>query len=276
MQTKNQVIAFIGAGHMGGALIGGLIASGHKPAHIWASCPSNLHLKPLQENYGIYTTHDNVECASHAEVLILAVTPQKIPRVLAEISAQVTQTKPLIISIAAGVEAETLQKALGGQLEIIRAMPNTPALIRYGATALYANAAVSAKHKLLAEVIFNAVGTCVWLDHEQEMFTATALSGSGPAYFFLLIQALEEVAAQLGLPAAIANPLLLQTAVGSAHMAMACQQNAAALAKQAASPGGGTEQALKVLEDLGFREIIGKAVTAAKKRYEELAEMGNA
>ncbi len=267
------VIAFIGAGHMGGALIGGLIASGHQPSHIWASCPSNLHLNPLQENYGIHITHDNVACVSQAEVLILAVTPQKIPRVLTEISAQVQQTRPLIISIAAGIEEQTLEKALGGQFAIIRAMPNTPALIRYGATALYANAAVSVQHKLLAELIFNAVGTCVWLNQEHEMFTATALSGSGPAYFFLLMQALEEIAVQLGLPPSITNPLLLQTAVGSAKMAMICQQDAAVLAKQAASPGGGTEQALKVLEEMNFRQIVGKAVAAAKKRYEELAEI---
>jgi pyrroline-5-carboxylate reductase len=265
-------ISFIGAGYMGGALIGGLIAAGQKPSHLWASCPDQAYLNPLHDRYGIHITNNNLECVSHADVLILAVKPQIIQQVIAEIASITTERKPLIISIAAGVEINTLQQSFQTELAIIRAMPNTPALIRSGATALYANHLASTQHKQLAEHIFAAVGTTVWLEEEQQLLAVAALSGSGPAYFFLLLECLQETAAHLGLPENIATQLITQTALGSARMAAESDVDFHGLLKQVVSKGGGTEKALSVLEKEGFREAILHALTEAKLRYIELMQ----
>lgn len=263
-------ISFIGAGNMGGALISGLIASGQKPSHIWASCPSDDYLIPLHQRFGIHVTKDNTACTAQANVLILAVKPQIIREIVAQIAPVAIQNKPLIISIAAGVEISTLQQNLGADFPIVRAMPNTPALIRSGATALYASPSVSAQQKQLAENIFNAVGSAVWLEKEEQMLSVAALSGSGPAYFFLLLQALQEAASAIDLPQEIATKLILQTALGSASMAIESEFSVSTLLKQVISPAGGTEKALNTLEQNGFSQSVIQAVTEAKKRYIEL------
>lgn len=266
----HQTISFIGAGHMASALIGGLITSGRSGNTIWASCPNAQNLVSLQQNYAIHTTVNNWECANTADILVLAVIPQVIPTVLKELKNLIHQNKPLLISIAAGIEEKTLRQLLGDKIAIVRAMPNTPALVQCSATALYANPQVSTQQKEWAENLFNAVGMSVWLENEQDMFAVTALSGSGPLFFFLLLDTLQEIANQLKLPSEVGKKLLIQTALGSARMA-ADQDLPQELLKRIASPGGGTEQAYQVLQAGGFSQLVKEAVLAAKKRYEELA-----
>ncbi len=269
---RNTKITVIGAGHLGSAIIGGLIASGHPPTHIWATRPSLPHLEALKERFGIHVSSSNLEGAVHSDVLILATKPQFINPVLLELSTLIAKQQPLIISVAAGVMEAQMRNTLTGNPAIVRAMPNTPALVRSGATTLFANAFVSAAQKQLAEEIFNAVGHTVWLDDEQHIYTVTALSGSGPAYFFLLMEALQEAAVELGLPANIAKTLTIQTALGSARMAQESREELSSLRTQVASKGGGTERALNVLLESGkFHKLVFQAVAAAQQRYQELA-----
>lgn len=269
-EMSDLTISFIGAGNMGGALISGLIASGQKPDYIWASCPSDDDLARLHARFGIHVAKDNVACAAQADAIILAVKPQIIRTIVAEIAPIAIQNKPLLISIAAGVEISTLQQNLSSDFPMVRAMPNTPALICQSATALYANAAVSAQQKQWADNIFNAVGTTVWLEQEAQLLSVAALSGSGPAYFFLLLQALEEAASTIDLPQDIAMKLIVQTALGSANMAKESKTPVATLLKQVISPAGGTEKALHTLAQHGFTQAVIQAVLDAKKRYIEL------
>lgn len=268
---KHPVIAIIGAGHLGSALIGGLIAAGYDANRIWGTAPTSEQLAELRQRLGIQISTDNRIAAEQADIVILAVKPIHISKVTAELAE--LQHKPLIISVAAGTPEHQLHSALGNSVSIIRAMPNTPALIGCGATALYANSFVTETQKQQAEDLFSAVGTIVWLENEEHLFTVTALSGSGPAYFFLLMAALEEAGIKLGLPQKIAHELTVQTALGSARMASESRQSPEDLCNQVASPGGGTEQALHVLESQKFRDLMLQAVSAAEQRYRNLAKI---
>ncbi len=203
---------------------------------------------------------------------MLAVKPQVIRTVASEISAAVQARHPLIISIAAGIRSADLDRWLGGNTAVVRCMPNTPALVQSGATALIANARVSDEQRNLAESILRAVGLTLWLDDEQLMDAVTALSGSGPAYFFLIMEALQAAGVQLGLPEQTAQLLTLQTAFGAAKMALESDEDAATLRRRVTSPGGTTERALQTLENGGLRELIARALTAARDRSRELAD----
>ncbi|HVV67444.1 MAG TPA: pyrroline-5-carboxylate reductase [Gammaproteobacteria bacterium] len=268
---QKAIIAVIGAGNMGSAIIGGLIAAGHEPLSIRASGRRLSSLDKLKA-LGIHITIDNIEAAMDCDVLILATKPQQISTVLTELAPLIEKQKPLLISVAAGSEEARLRKQLPGNPSIVIAMPNTPALIRSGVTTLYANAFVTKAQKQLVEEIFNAVGHTIWLDNEQHLHTITALSGTGPAYFFLLMEALQQAAIQLGLPDNIAKTLTIHTALGSARMAEESQQDLDMLRKQVTSPGGGTERALSVLlESNKFHTLVFQAVQAAQQRYQEMA-----
>jgi pyrroline-5-carboxylate reductase len=269
----SPIIAMIGAGNMGSSLIGGMIKNGHPAKQLIATDPSPEKRHQLQKQFGIQVTADNLEAAQSADVIILAVKPQALQAVVTPLAGMVAERHPLIISVAAGVRIESIQTWLGGHAPIVRVMPNTPALIGAGASALFANSIVSPAQHDIAESILRAVGITVWLDAEQQMDAVTALSGSGPAYFFLVLEALQDSAEALGLPAKTAQILAQQTALGAAMMAIESQHSPAILRQQVTSPGGTTEKAVSVLEANGLRDIFNKALLAAKQRSEELAKL---
>lgn len=269
---QNKTITFIGAGNMAHSLIGGLITDGFDPKKIWATAPQTEHLTHVKK-LNIHTTLDNNAGIKHADVIVLAVKPQVLKIVATEIADIVKENKPLIISVAAGVREPDIQRWLGGTCAIVRCMPNTPALVSCGATALYANSFVTHEQKNLAESILRAVGITVWLDDESQLDTVTALSGSGPAYFFLIMEAMEAAACDLGLPQETARLLTIQTALGAARMALESKKPAHELRQNVTSPGGTTERALQILESGELRNLFAKALQAAQQRGVELAEI---
>jgi pyrroline-5-carboxylate reductase len=268
---KNINIGFIGGGNMARSLIGGLISDGFAATQIHVSDPDVQQLATLGARFQVRTSMDNLPTAQAADVLVLAVKPQLLHAVATDLVSAAQTRRPLIISIAAGVRESDLQRWLGGGQAIVRAMPNTPALVQSGASALYANAHVTAEQRNRAESILRAVGMTLWLKDEAQMDAVTALSGSGPAYFFLIMEALEAAGVRLGLDAADARLLTLQTAFGAAKMALESQEDAGVLRARVTSKGGTTEQALKVLEAGGLTQLLDKAVAAACERSRELA-----
>lgn len=273
MNQPQPVIAFIGAGNMAASIISGLIAYGYNPDLIWASNPDEAKLTQLQQQYQINVTRNNQEAAAPADVIIIAVKPQIFAQVAQELADTIQARKQMVISIAAGIKLEHMQQWFGAQVPIVRCMPNTPALIGYGAAGMYASSQVSAEQKQLAQMIMEAVGIALWLEQESLIDAVTALSGSGPAYFFLMLEALVNAAQCLGLTADIAQRLAVQTALGAAKMASQETAELAQLRQQVTSPGGTTEQAIKALEAGGFRQLIAAALTAAQQRSIELAQL---
>lgn len=269
----NPTISFIGAGNMAGSLMGGLIDNGYDPSLIWATNPTPGKLQHLSQHFGINTNTDNSVGANHADILVFCVKPHVLKTVAVELANIVATKKPLVISIAAGIRENLIRRWLGGEPAIVRCMPNTPALVRSGATALYANSYTSNEQKQQAESILRAASITVWINSEEQMDTVTALSGSGPAYFFLLLEALQDAGEKLGLSANDARILTQQTALGAARMAMESEKSVALLREQVTSPGGTTERALGVLEDADFHSLIFKAIEAAKDRAAELSSM---
>ena len=269
---KTARLAFIGAGNMARSLIGGLIADGWNPDSISVSDPDSGQLTMLTNRFQVHTDTENNSIAENSDVVVLAVKPQVIQEVAEGLSATVQKQVPLIISIAAGIRSTDLQRWLGGNCALVRCMPNTPALVQSGATALYANAQVSNEQKDLAETILRAVGLALWVEDEALMDAVTALSGSGPAYFFLLIEALQETGTTLGLDEKTSRLLALQTAFGAAKMALESSEDASVLRQRVTSPGGTTEKALAVLEAGGIRALFNDALTAARDRSRELAQ----
>ena len=267
----NQDIVFIGAGNMAGALIGGLIADGMAPERILAADPSAGQCAALSAATGIRTLSDNVAAAAGAGTLVLAVKPQVLADVARELAPAVQEHRPLVISIAAGIRCDSLQSWLGGEVALVRAMPNTPALVQSGATALYATPGVSGSQREQAESLLRAVGITCWLEDESLMDAVTALSGSGPAYFFLVMEALEEAARAQGLDAATVHLLTLQTALGAARMALESSDTPGTLRERVTSPGGTTERAIGVLKDGGLEALLARALDAARARSVELS-----
>lgn len=265
-------ISFIGAGNMAASLIGGLLADGKTPTTIHIADIDAKRLSALRQRFAITVCDSNRAAAEAADILVLAVKPQSLKGVAEEIRDSVQKTQPLVISIAAGVREQAINRWLGGNVAVVRVMPNTPALIQTGASALYANDKVTAGQRNAAETILRAVGIALWLDDETGMDAVTALSGSGPAYFFLFMEAMEAAGRDLGLNADSARLLTLQTAFGAAKMALESSEDCATLRQRVTSPGGTTEQALRVFEAGDLRGLIKEAVMAAAKRSEELAQ----
>jgi len=268
---STPIISIIGAGHLGTSLLGGLISKGYSPKQIWIANPSAKKLADLREKWAVEITENNKHAAEKADVVILAVKPNVMPVVTQEIAGVIQKKKPLVISVAAGVREKSLRAWLGEATPVVRCMPNTPALIGCAASALFANTIVSKEQREQAESILRAVGTVVWLESEELMDAVTALSGCGPAYFFLVIEALQSAGEKLGLPAETARLLALQTAYGASKMALESDYPASELRRQVMSPGGATEKAVGVLEEKNIRAIFFEALFAAKKRSEELA-----
>lgn len=269
MEQRN--IAFIGAGNMARSLAGGLINGGYPASRLCAADPNPDQRAALASALGIVTTASNAEAAADADILVLAVKPQSMRAAVAALAPQV-DARRLIISIAAGIRTATLTQWLGAAAAVVRAMPNTPALVGSGATALYATPSVTAMQRSDAEAIMRGVGLAVWLETEADMDAVTALSGCGPAYFFLLMECLEEAARGLGMEARLARLLTLHTAFGAAKLALESDEDSAALRRRVTSPGGATEQALKVLESGDLRKLFHQALAAAKRRAEALAD----
>jgi pyrroline-5-carboxylate reductase len=268
---NNTTLTFIGGGNMAGSLIGGLITDGWDPARIRVADTSTQRLEQLEQQFSIKTTTSNTDAIDQADIMVLAVKPQVIKSVAQELADIVAQQQPLVISIAAGIPASALDNWLGKYTAIVRAMPNTPAMVQSGATALYANANVNEDQRSIAESILRAVGVVIWVDDEAQMDAVTALSGSGPAYFFLFMEALQMAGQELGLPKDTARLLVLQTAFGAAKMALESNEDAATLRHQVTSPGGTTEHAIRTFQEGALEALVSKALLAAATRSRELA-----
>jgi pyrroline-5-carboxylate reductase len=264
-------LAFIGGGNMAAALISGLTKRGWPAERLVVADPSQDALRRLVRDYGIVVAADNVDAVQGAEVVVLAVKPQQMRAVALSLAPHLSITRPLLISVAAGIPHSALARWFGPQVPVIRTMPNRPALNGFGATGLYAPAGVGASARGHAEDIMSAVSATVWVEHESQMDTVTALSGSGPAYFFLFMEALEAAAHERGLPTEIAHRLTLETAFGAAQMARHSKDSLATLREQVTSKGGTTAAALEVLDAAGLRAIVAHAVAAADRRSAELA-----
>jgi len=264
-------LAFIGGGNMAAALISGLTKRGLAAARICVADPGKDQLSGLVRDYGIVAAADNEHAVIDAEVVILAVKPQQMRAAALALAPILAASKPLVVSIAAGIPHAALARWFGSQVQVVRTMPNRPAFNGFGATGLYAPSSVGAAHRALAESIMAAVSATVWVDHESQMDTVTALSGSGPAYFFLFMEALEAAAHARGLPREIAHKLTLETAFGAAQMARQSGEALSVLREQVTSKGGTTAAALEVLDAAGLRAIVAHAVAAADRRSAELA-----
>jgi len=269
---NDTTLAFIGGGNMASSLVGGLIADGWNPASIRVADTSAQQLERLSQRFPVTTTTDNRAAVAQADVIVLAVKPQSMQAVTRELAADISRQHSLVISIAAGIRESTLREWLGAGTAIVRTMPNTPAMVQSGATALFANPAVNDEQRSIAESILRAVGVAIWVDDEALMDAVTALSGSGPAYFFLFMEALQQAGCELGLPDKTAHLLTLQTAFGAAKMALESTEEAATLRRRVTSPGGTTERAIAVLQDGGFEALVSRALQAAAARSRELAD----
>ena len=268
---KTHKIGFIGGGNMASSLINGLIQSGHSAAHIWVFDIDHNATLSLSQNFGVNIADDNLAIAEAVDVVVLAVKPQALPVVARNISQSVVHNRPLVISIAAGISEQSLANWLGNTIAIVRCMPNTPALVRTGATALHANGQVTPEQRNLAESILRSVGLSLWVTHEKELDAVTAISGSGPAYFFLLMEAMENTAVELGLSAETARLLIQQTALGAAKIALEASESPEQLRNRVTSPGGTTEQAIKTFEQGNFGQLVANALHAAYNRAIELS-----
>ena len=271
-KMKIQKIGFIGGGNMASSLISGLIASGHSPQQIWVSDINPDTLKSLASNLNVNTSSSNDAVINEVDVVVLAVKPQVLSSVAKSAAALIQQKKLLVVSIAAGISQHSLSLWLGADTAIVRCMPNTPALVLTGATALHANAKVTAEQRNLAENIMRSVGIALWVEDESELDAVTAVSGSGPAYYFLLMEAMEKAALELGLSETTARLLVQQTALGAAKIALESSESPEQLRKRVTSPGGTTQQAIATFEQGGFTELVSKALHAARDRSIEMSK----
>jgi pyrroline-5-carboxylate reductase len=257
---------------MASAIIGGLIEQGFSAANIWAADPYQASLDRLKDIAPVHTSQDNNAVIARADVVILAVKPQQMKAVCADIRDSIITRKPLVISIAAGITCGMLEHWLNKDASIVRCMPNTPALVHTAASGLFANANVTAEQRVIAHQLLEAIGIVSWVEKESLLDAVTALSGSGPAYFFMVMELMIEAGKQLGLDAKTAEQLTLQTALGAAKMAISSDVDAKELRRRVTSPNGTTEAAIKSFEADNLQAIFLKALTAADTRSKSLAE----
>ena len=267
------MIGFIGAGNMARSLAAGLMKNGWPRGRLLLADPDAMQRQTVEQALKVRTNADNAAIAARADILVLAVKPQVLREVAQPLAAAVQRKRPLVISIAAGVRIGDVERWLGGRLALVRAMPNTPALVGSGATGLYANDAVDRAMRAQAESILRTVGVTAWVATEDELDVVTALSGSGPAYFFLIMEALERAAIEQGLAPEQARLLTLETAYGAAKMALEGAEEPASLRTRVTSPGGTTERAIEVLQRGDIAGLLGTALRAATQRARELAQL---
>lgn len=265
----NQNICFIGGGNMAQALIGGLLSRGLPTTRITVSDPVE-QIRHVLEEKGIQTTADNLEAIKNADVVVLAVKPQVLATVLQPLKGLLSDK--LVISIIAGAEIQTISDLIGGSQRIVRVMPNTPALVQTGAHGIYASEAVGKQDRELSSQILAATGLTIWLDNEAQIDAVTAVSGSGPAYFFYLMESMIRAGKNLGLDEKVATALTLQTALGAAQMAITSSNSPSELRKNVTSPNGTTQAALEVFDRAQISQNIQAALAAAQKRSQELAQ----
>jgi len=263
--------AFIGGGNMGGALIRGLIARGLAPQKISVGEAVQARRIQLADELGVHVTADNLEAAAGADIVVLAVKPQDMAATTQRLAEVLARRKPLVLSIAAGIRVADIAGWCGSGVPVVRAMPNRPALNSAGASAIYAGAGLGAAQRKLAEDVLGAAGTTVWVPDESLLDVVTALSGSGPAYFFLLAELMTDAAVKLGLERDAALELAIQTLYGSGRMARESDGDLARLRAEVTSKGGTTEAAVRSFEAANLRSIVAAALQAATERGREMA-----
>lgn len=266
-----STLAFIGGGNMARSLIGGLIARGTPAADIRVSEPVDVLREALARDFGVQVGADNAEAAGPAGLWLLAVKPQVMRAVCEALAPLAQANRPLVVSIAAGITAAQLQRWLGGGVAVVRAMPNTPALLGAGVTGLFASAEVDANGREHAANLLASAGRTVWIDDEARMDAVTATSGSGPAYIFLLAEAMEAAAIAEGLPADAARTLVQETVLGAARMLTESGEDPAELRRRVTSPGGTTQAAVETFEAGGFRALVAQAIANATERGRQLS-----
>lgn len=269
----NQTIGFIGGGNMARSLIGGLINGGLVKAHeIIVFDPSSERSLELQTQFSIQVAQSNEQLIQNSSVVVIAVKPQVLKAVLSPLATTFQASTPLIVSVVAGITANSIEQWLGGDFAIVRVMPNTPALVGQGASGLFANKNVSDEQRTTSSQLINAVGSSAWVANENDIDSITALSGSGPAYFMLFIQSLIDSAVSAGLEPETAKALAIKTASGAAALIESSDLPLQSLIDNVTSPGGTTEQALLSFDRSDLKGIVDSAFNAAKKRSEELAK----
>ena len=270
--TSNApTVAFIGGGNMARSLIGGLVARGRPADAIRVAEPVAALRDALQQDFGVACAEHATAAAEGANVWVLAVKPQVMREVCAALVPLAQAHRPLVVSIAAGITTEQLDRWLGGGLPVVRAMPNTPALLGAGITGLFANARTDDAQRADADALLEAVGPTVWIDDETKMDAVTAVSGSGPAYVFLLAEAMQAAGIAQGLSPEAARALVQQTLLGAATMLVKQGEPADVLRKRVTSPGGTTQAAIETFEAGGFRELVDRAIHAATERGRQLS-----
>lgn len=265
-------LTVLGGGNMGRALIGGLLRQGMRAERVTVADRDRAAREALQREFGLSATDDNIAAIRRATVVIVAVKPQDVAAVLSPLAGELARTRPLMLSVAAGIRIAALRHWCGAQVPVIRAMPNRAALVGAGVTGLYAPAGSDPTHVARAERIMRSVGEVVRLDAEEALDVVTALSGSGPAYFFLFAELMAQAGMDLGLSAQAARTLSVATLHGAGLLAASGAGDLAQLRAQVTSKGGTTEAALRVFETSDLREIVARAVQAAAARSRELAE----
>ncbi len=271
MNNIKETIGFIGAGNMATALISGLINSDQSASKIIASSPEQEHLEKLSKDFGIKTTNNNLEIVDNSDIVILAVKPNIVQAVIDEIKDVATDKDILIISIAAGVKIEKIESQLGSPMRVIRAMPNTPASIMEGVTAICANSNAQSNDIENAKLLFECVGKITHIN-EKDIDIFTALIGSGPAYIFYLIESLLDSSKNLHLPEQEKKDLLASMISGAANLVLNSDESPNVLRKKVSSPGGVTQTAIEEFETEGLKEILSKSMIAAEKKSIELGE----
>lgn len=268
---KKMKITFLGGGNMASALIGGLIKQGFSPSNLMVIELSAEGRTRIMRSFGVRCFESANAIALDTDVLVLAVKPQQMREALAPLSAQAK--RPLVLSVAAGLRVADLSRWLGGHEAVVRAMPNTPALIGRGMTGLFAHPSVDAAGRAAATQIVEAVGACIWVEDESLIDAVTAVSGSGPAYVFHFIEALAAAGVAQGLSAETAQKLALETFAGAALLAAGSSESPATLRERVTSKGGTTEAALRSMQESNVTEAIGRAVAAATARGRELGDL---
>jgi pyrroline-5-carboxylate reductase len=266
-------VALIGGGNMSRALVGGLLQRGHDRSLVTVAEPGATTRAALTRDLGVATTADNAAAVASARVVVLAVKPQIIGDVVRQLAPALQSSRPLVISVAAGIRTTELAQWIGGGIPLVRAMPNRPALVGLGATGLYAARGTGEAERTLASQLLAATGLVVWVPRESDLELVTALSGSGPAYFFRLAQLMAEAGAAMGLEPTVARQLAAQTLAGAgALVAAEDKPDLARMSAEVASKGGTTEAALNRFEALGLDQLVAAAMLAAAERGHELAD----
>ncbi|MDA8022360.1 MAG: pyrroline-5-carboxylate reductase [Gammaproteobacteria bacterium] len=275
-KLRGAKISFIGGGNMAAALLGGLVRGGWPAEALAVAEPRAEQRRELTRRFGVACFEDNAECAARADAVVFAVKPQALREAANSVADALRRGKPLLISIAAGIRCDDLLRWAGGDFALVRAMPNTPALVGAGITGLFANAHASAAQRELAQEVLRAAGGTLWVAREELMDAVTAVSGSGPAYFFKMMEVMAESAAAHGLAREDAGELAVQTALGAAILAREHTSEGgsgpAELRRQVTSPGGTTEAALLAMENGGFARALRGGMDAARARAAEIAD----